>query len=103
MDWDGIRLTFNPDGSPSDYPTINNNFIKLLRPRNFLHFGVAIDYDAGRYYVGESGPGIHLFPNRADALNAIRNDLTFAISTFGKSSSYLRFNSVPVIFVFDMF
>jgi len=97
VDWDGVQ-------GFGDFPRINTNFLKLLRVAEKMGFSLAIDYDAGRYYVGRyTVPGSGLIPDRARALQAIHDDLVYAIKRFGSSSAYLRFGGKPVIFSFADF
>jgi hypothetical protein len=93
VDWDGITGFY-------DFPHINANFREMLRLAELHGFGVAIDYDAMRYYVGHTGPGVSLIPDRKLALQQVHDDLAYAIKQFGPSPSYLKFRGVPVIFVF---
>jgi len=93
VDWDGITGFY-------DFPRINRNFMKMLKLAELQNFGVAIDYDAMRYYVGHTGPGVKLIPDRTKALRQVHDDLTYAIKQFGPSPAYLKFHDQPVIFVF---
>lgn len=93
VDWDGITGFY-------DFPRINSNFREMLRLAELRGFGVTIDYDAMRFYLGHTGPGVSLIPDRKVALQQVHDDLAYAIKQFGPSSAYLKFRGVPVIFVF---
>ena len=57
VDWDGLTA-FN------DFQRINTNFKEMLKVAEIRGFGVAIDYDAMRFYVGHTAmPGAALIPN----------------------------------------
>jgi hypothetical protein len=92
VEWDGILNYY-------DFPTINENFASLLKVAERLGFGVAILYDAYRFYVGATsgGTGRKLL-ERTTALKAIQDDLAYAIQKYGSSSAYLKIRGQPVIF-----
>lgn len=93
VDWYGIT-------EHGDFPRINSNFQRMLKLAENLDFGLAIEYDAYRFYLGSTGPGTAVIPNRADAIRQIHDDLRYVIQQFAASRVYLKFNGRPVIFVF---
>jgi glycoprotein endo-alpha-1,2-mannosidase len=94
VDWNGINQM-------SDFPRVDSNFIQMLNLAEKEGFGLAIDYDAVKYYVGDKNfANSGLIHNQTDVLNAVHDDLAFAIRQFGESRSYMRYNGEPIIFVF---
>ena len=92
VEWDGTKIFH-------DFPDVNSRFERLLKTAERLGFGVAVLYDAYRYYVGSTTkPQLGLIPNRPEVLRAIHDDLAFVIREYGSSALYLRFNGKPVIF-----
>jgi len=96
VDWYGTRNFY-------DFPAQNRKFINILRIAESMNFGIAVDYDATKFYLGEPGQSISkaLIPDRSEALQAIHEDLAYVIKQFGGSPSYLKFNGKPVIFAFS--
>ncbi len=93
IDWDGITHY-------EDFPRINSNFAAMLKLAERMNFSLAVDYDAHRYYLGQNGPKLTLFHNRAEALRQIQYDLKYVVQEFGQSHAYLKYNGLPVVFEF---
>lgn len=96
VDWYGTKNFY-------DFPQQNREFMNMMRIAEQMNFGIAVDYDATKFYVGEPGQSISkvLIPNRSEALQAIHDDLAYIIQKFGGSPSYLKFDGKPVIFAFS--
>jgi hypothetical protein len=93
VDWYGIT-------DHGDFPTINSNFRSMLSFAEKVNFGLAVDYDAYRFYLGGTGPDYVVIPNRTLAIRQVHDDLAYVIQQYGQRSAYLKFNGKPVIFVF---
>lgn len=96
VDWYGTKNFY-------DFPQQNRKFMNMMRIAERMNFGIAVDYDVTKFYVGEPGQSISkvLIPNRSEALQAIHDDLAYVIQKFGGSPSYLKFDGKPVIFAFS--
>jgi hypothetical protein len=96
VDWYGTKNFY-------DFPQQNRKFMNMMRIAERVNFGIAVDYDATKFYVGEPGQSISkvLIPNKSEALQAIHDDIAYIIEKFGGSPAYLKFDGKPVIFAFS--
>ncbi len=91
VDWNGYR-----DLPSTDLAFMDKNFSQMMDVAESEDFTLSILYEPKIHFIGWIPHG-----SRKESIEAVREDMKYALKNYGNRKNFLRAGGVPVIFLFD--